>query len=135
MGSVTDAVEVDLLKMLTGQPTTIFTTTPITNLYCALTTTTPTDSAAGTEHGATGGYARVQTVGKWGTPSAGSVANNAIIDFGTASGNWSAVVGFELYTASSGGTRIAWGTLTASKTPQTGDPVNFPVGALVITAD
>lgn len=135
MGSLTDGAEVDVLKMLTAQATTIFTTTALANLYARLTTTTPTDSAAGTEVTTGVGYAPVDTKTKWGTPSAGSVSNSAIVDYGTATGTWGTVVGVELWTASSGGTRIAWGTLTTSKSPTNGDPVSFAVGTLVMTLD
>lgn len=133
-GSVTDAVELDLLKLLTGQATSVFTTTPPTNVYCALCTSTPSDSAAGTEVSG-GSYARVQTVGKWAAPSAGSVASNADVDFGTATGSWGTVTHFELWSASSAGTRYAWGSLTASKTIASGDSAKFASGSLTIAAD
>lgn len=135
MGSLTDGAEVDVLKMLTAQATTIFSTTVLTNLYARLTTTTPTDSAAGTEVTTGVGYAAVQTKTKWGTPAAGSVSNNAIIDYGTATGTWGTVIGVELWDAATAGNRIAWGTLTTSKAPTNGDPVSFAVGALVMTLD
>jgi hypothetical protein len=136
-GSVTDAFEVDLLKAVTGQATTILTTTPLTNVFVALTTTTPTDSAAGTE--VTGGsYARVQTVGSWGAPSSptSSVSNNAAITFPAPTANWGTVVAFELWSASSAGTRLAWGTLTTNKTVNNGDAApSFAIAALTITCD
>jgi hypothetical protein len=135
MGSLTDGAEVDVLKMLTAQATTIFSTTALTNLYARLTTTTPTDSAAGTEVTTGVGYAAVQTKTKWGTPSAGSVSNSAIIDFGTATGSWGTVVGIELWDAASAGNRIAWGALTTSKAPTNGDPVSFAIGTLTMTLD
>jgi hypothetical protein len=134
-GSFTDVFEVDVLKALTGQATSILSTTALTNVYVGLTTTAPSDASAGTEVSG-GSYARVQTVGKWGTPSAGSVANNATVTFPAPTANWGTVLGFELWTASTGGTRIAWGDLTASKVINNGDqaPV-FNVGALVVTLD
>lgn len=45
-GSFTDALEVDILKAVTGQATSILATTPLTNVFVGLTTTLPTDSAA-----------------------------------------------------------------------------------------
>lgn len=135
MGSLADAAEVDILKLITAQTTTIFTSTALANVYCRLTTTTPTDSTAGTEVVGSVGYAPVDTKGKWGTPAAGSVANNAAISFGTATGTWGTVVGFELWTANVGGTRIGWGTLTTSKSPTNGDPVSFAIGDMTITLD
>ncbi len=135
-GSATDALEADILKALTGQATSIFTTTPLTNVYIGLVTVTGSDSAAGTE--VTGGsYARVQTVGKWGAPSGTtSVANNAAITFPAPTANWGTVVGFELWSASSAGTRLYWGDLTASKVINNGDQApTFAIGALVINCD
>ena len=133
-GSVTDPFEVDILKAVTAQATTILTTTALANLYVALVTTTPTDSAAGTEVSG-GSYARVDSKGKWGTPASGSVATNAAITFPTATADWGTVTAFELWTAVSAGTRLAWGTLGTSKTVQNGDTPSFASGALTITAD
>jgi len=134
-GSVTDAYETDMLKAITGQATTILTTTPLTNVYCALVTTQSSDSAAGTEVSG-GSYARVQTVGKWGTPAAGSVANTTAVTFPAPTASWGTVVGFELWSASTAGTRLAWGDLTVSKTINNGDAApSFAIGALTVTCD
>lgn len=133
-GSVTDAVEVDLLKLLTAQATTVYTSTALSTLYVGLTTSTPTDSAGGTEVSG-GSYARVDSKGKWGTPASGSVANNAAITFPTATADWGTVTHFELWTASTAGTRLAWGSLGTSKAVQTGDTPSFASGALTITCD
>src|SRR5512134_2899587 len=103
MGSLTDAVEIDILKMLTGQATTIFTTTPLSAVWLRLTTTNPTASAAGTEQ-THADYDPVDTAGDWGTPSAGSVSNSVDISYGTATGTWTQITGVELWTASTGGT-------------------------------
>ena len=134
----TQAFAVDQLKAATGQATTILTTTPLAAVYARLVTTTPTSTAAGTAVSSSGtAYAPVDTKGKWGTPTAGdpsTVANNAEIDFGTATAAWGTIVGVELWTAISGGTRLLWGTLTTNKSPTTGDPVKFAVGALVLSA-
>ena len=84
MGSKSDVYEIDVLKATTGQATTILTTTPLAAVWIALFTADPTDSTGGTE--VTGGaYARVDSKGKWAVPAAGSVANNAVITFPTAS--------------------------------------------------
>jgi hypothetical protein len=135
-GSFTDAFEADILKALTGQATSILTTTPFTNVYAALVTTTPSDSAAGTEVSG-GSYARVQTVGKWGAPSGTTqVANNAAVTFPAPTANWGTIVGFELWTASSAGTRLAWGTFGSSVTVNNGDQApTFPIGSIVVTQD
>src|ERR1043166_8364109 len=110
-GSLTDTFEVDVLKAITAQATTILTTTALANVYIGLVTTTPSDSAAGTE--VTGGsYARVDSKGKWAAPSAGAVATNADVVFPTATADWGTVVGFNIYDALSAGNRLGWGTFT-----------------------
>lgn len=134
MGSKSDAFEIDVLKAATGQATTILTTTPLTNVYLALFTATPTDSTGGTE--VTGGsYARVQTVGKWAAPSAGSVTTNAVITFPTASADWGTITGAALMTASTAGTVMYWGALTASKVVSSGDTFSIAAGSLTLTED
>lgn len=134
MGSKSDAYELDVLKAATGQATTLLSTTPLTNVYLALFTVAPTDSTGGTE--VTGGsYARQQTVGKWAAPSAGSVSTNATITFTTATADWGTVTSFALMTASTAGTVMYWGTLTASKTVSSGDTASFASGALTVTED
>ena len=132
-GSFTDGMEVEVLKMITGQATSIITTTPITP-YVALTTTTPTDSAAGTEVSGNN-YARISSASKWATPSAGSVANNATITFATPSGSWGTVVAMGVFDASSSGNLLAWADLAVSKTIGSGDVVTFPVGDFDVTLD
>jgi len=134
VGSFTDAWEIEVLKATTGQTTTIITTTPFTAVYMSLSTTTPSDSAAGTEPSGNN-YARVDSKGKWGTPSAGSVANNATITFPTPSGSWGACTHFELWDAITSGNRLGWGALSVSKTPTSGDTVSFASGQATITLD
>lgn len=133
-GSFTDAMEVDFLKAITGQATTIITTTPLAVIGVSLHTSAASDSAAGTE--VTGGsYARQDSKSKWATPSAGSVASNATVAFTTASASWGTVTDIGIWDATSAGNRLAWGTLTASKTVDNGDTLSFASGALVITLD
>lgn len=133
MGSKSDTYEIDVLKATTGQTTTVLTTTPITP-YIALFTTTPTDSTAGTEVSG-GSYARVSSATKWATPSAGSVSTNATVTFTTATADWGVVTGFGVMTASTAGTLLMWGALTASKTVSNGDTASFASGALTLTED
>lgn len=133
MGSKSDTYEIDVLKATTGQATTVLSTTPITP-WVALFTTNPTDSTGGTEVSG-GSYARVNSSGKWATPAAGSVSNNASITFPTASGSWGTVTGFAIMTASSGGTILMWGALGTSKAVGTGDTPSFASSALTLTED
>src|SRR4051812_14138123 len=97
-GSKSDVCEVDILKLATGQATTIFSTTPLATVYVALFTAAPSDSSAGTEVSG-GSYARVDSKGKWGTPASGTVSNNATIAYPTATADWGTVVAFAIMTA------------------------------------
>lgn len=138
MGSKSDAYETDILKATTGQATSILTTTPITP-YVALFTVSPSDSSGGTE--VTGGsYARVASNGKWGAPTGTTqVANNATIQFPTATADWAAgatqVVAFAIMSASTAGSILMWGALTTARNVLTGDAPAFASGALVLTED
>jgi hypothetical protein len=134
MGSKSDVYEIDVLKATTGQATTILNTTALPNVYIALYTTAPTDAGPGTE--VTGGsYARVDSKGKWATPASGSVSNNAVITFPTATADWLTIVGFAIMSALTGGNMLMWGTLTANKAVNNGDTASFASGALTLTED
>lgn len=128
-------MEIDVLKSVTGQATTILTTTPITP-WLALFTVAPTDSTSGTECTG-GGYARISSAGLWATPSAGSVSNSSAITFATFTGAVSgsaAVVAFSIMTAVTAGTMVCYSTLTdQTKTFGNLDVASFAIGSLVVT--
>lgn len=113
----------------------LFTATGYTrpSTYVALYTVAPTDSGGGTEVSG-GSYARVQ-VTAWDVPSGGATANSAKITFPTASASWGTVVAAGIFDSSSGGNLLAWCTLSASKLINSGDTLEFPIGALDITLD
>lgn len=134
MGSLSNEMELEVLRMITGQATTVFTTTPLAEVWLRLSTTTVDETTTGTAPTTTD-YDPVDTKGDWAAPASGAVSNDEIISFGTATETWEEIVGVELYTASTGGTRLAWGMLTTPQTPQTGNPISFPVGALDLTLD
>ena len=136
-GSKSDAWEVEVLKMATGQATSIITTTPIAP-YLALFTGTLTADAPGAE-ATGGGYARVSTAGKWAAPTsgAGTVANNTAISLAQFTGTVSAgspFTHFGLFDAATGGNAFYYGDLTdQTKTGANGDTITFGVGALTLT--
>lgn len=116
--------------------------------YVALYTSCPTDSSAGTE--VTGGsYARVAVtagLANWaGTQSAGSTtassgtsgttSNNAAIAYTTPSAGWGTVTCWGLTDASTSGNLWIYSTLTTSKTINSGDTVQFGVGAATFQID
>lgn len=128
MGSKTDYLENKILDHVLRN--TAYTSP--TTVYVALCTSTPTDSAAGTEVSG-GSYAR--TAASFAAASSGSIANSSAVTFPTASGSWGTVTHFEIWDASTSGNRLYWGALTTSKTPTSGDVVSFAIGALTVTED
>lgn len=132
--SAPDAIEVDLLKLLFGQATTIFTSTPLGNVWLRLMSANGSDSANGTEI-SNADYGAIDIKSLMGTPASGQIANTSIIDFGTATVDWANIVGWETWTGETTGTRILRGALTTPKDPAIGDPISFPVGAFVVTLD
>ena len=75
-------------------------------------------------------YAR-QTVAF--TTSGNTTSNNAAVEFPTATGNWGTVTHVGVFDASSSGNLMAYATLSASKTIETGDVFRVPSGDLDIT--
>ena len=97
-----------------------------TNVYVALLTTLPTDFAGtGLVEASAAGYARTAH-SAWTTSSASNVvtrANNGAITFPALTADLSGVVGWAIYTMSSGGDLLAFGqTVDGSGNPLT---VNF----------
>ena len=102
--------------------------------YVALYTVAPGEGGGGTECSGTS-YAR-QTVAFSVTGTAPTTAaNSAAVEFPTAGGSWGTIVAAGIFTASTGGTLLAFADLTASKTIDTGDVLRFNTGALTITLD
>lgn len=130
--SWTDVAEVDVLKLATGQATSIYTTTPLPP-YAALYTAAPTDSSAGTE--VTGSsYVRVNTTGSWGTPAAGSVSNTAAITWAAVTTTGYTVLAVATTSASSAGSILRYAS-TSSTAMAVGDQANMAIGAFVLTQD
>lgn len=118
-----------------------------TTICIALTTSAPTDSAAGTEASYTG-YARgclATSTANWkstngatsgaSSGTSGATTNASVITIGSAATSGpQTVTHFEAWDASSGGNRLFYGTLTNSKTINNGDPApTVPVDAMSFT--
>lgn len=103
-------------------------TAPTTPMKLALSTTTGTNSSAGTE--VTGGsYAR-QTIA-FGAASNGSASNSGAITYTAMPA--CTVTGVEVFD-NAGSPRRAWvGALTASKTLAAGDSLSFAISSITIT--
>jgi len=125
MGSFTDARENAILEAEFGVSAHVAPTGPF---KLALTTTAPTDAAAGTK--VTGGGYTDPSI-TWGSAAAGVIANTNAITIS----NMPAVtvLGFDVYDSAGSPRRIAWGTV--SKTYTAGDAATIAVGALTVTLD
>ena len=100
--------------------------------YVALTTTTPTDAAAGTEVSG-GAYARVAAT--FAAASGGSTSNSGTVTFPTPTANWGTATHFEVWDALTGGNRLRWGALSPQQVINSGNTPSFAAGALVCTED
>ena len=99
--------------------------------YLGLFTAAPGESGGGTELSGSG-YARQSITF---TVSANNASNNAAIEFPTASGSWGTITHVAVFDASTSGNMIAYASLTASKTIDTGDVLRVPANDLDITLD
>lgn len=128
MANLTDTGENRALDWLFGNTVTA----PVLPLKLALTTTVPTDSAAGTE--VTGGsYAR-QTITVGSAASGGALSNTADIVFASMPAvGGSGVRGFEVW--DSAGTPVRWwhGVPTVERTVTAGDDYKVAAGDLDFT--
>jgi len=116
--------------------TYLFTTgsaTRPTAWYVGLFTAAPSDTGGGTEVSGSG-YARVVTGTISGSGTATTFTNAAAIEFAAASGgNWGTIGWAGIFTASTGGTLLAWAPLTTSKAINDGDIFRIPASSLTIT--
>ena len=101
--------------------------------FVGLFTAAPSDTGGGTEVSGNG-YARVVTGTISGSGTATTFTNAAAIEFAAASGgNWGTIGWAGIYTASTGGTLLAWAPLTTSKAINDGDIFRIPASSLSIT--
>lgn len=100
-------------------------------IYVALYTSAPSDAGGGTEVSG-GSYAR--TAGAF-TVTGNTAANNANIEFPTATASWGTVTHMAIFDASTGGNMLAWSALTSSKTVDTNDLLRFSTGQLTVSLD
>lgn len=112
-------------------------TSPATNVWIALYTTSTTDTGGGTEVSG-GSYARVrvQGTGAWDAPSNGATANTSEIAFTQASASWGTVTHVAIKDSSSdtgSDNHLFHGSLTSSKTVNNGDTFKFNAGDFDVT--
>lgn len=103
-------------------------------LHMGLYTVLPDDDGAGGTEVSAGGYAR-QTIA-FAAASGGAASNSGTITFSAATpASWGTVVGFGLFTASTGGTPILTGTINPTLGVSVGAAVVFAPGTVTVTAD
>lgn len=116
--------------------TYLFTTGAVTRpttWFVGLFTAAPSDTGGGTEVSGSA-YARVATGTISGSGTATTFTNAAAIEFAAASGgNWGTIGWAGIFTASTGGTLLAWAPLTTSKAINDGDIFRIPASSLSIT--
>ena len=138
MGSFSNYLEGNLLQHIfsTGAGNNAM---AVPDKYVALCTVTVDDTMTGTtitEPGA-GAYARTicQTWDDCSTSPAGATENSQAITFPQATTDWGKITDFAICDAATTGNLLAYGTLTVSKSVQTGDTPKFDTGDLDITLD
>jgi hypothetical protein len=131
MGSFADYWENEILDHLFGKGNY---TPPV--IYVGLSTANPTDDASGLAEPSGNSYARVATAGAdWNVASNGTIDNANDITFPEASGSWGTLTHFTLLDAASGGNMLAHGSLSTSKSINSGDTAKFAVGDLDVSLD
>lgn len=104
-------------------------------VYIALFTAAPTVAGGGTEV-AGGSYARVAVTNdatNWPNAVAGAKSNAVALTFAQATGAWGTVTHVGIFDALVAGNLQDFASLTAAKTVQNGDVVQFGVGSLAFS--
>lgn len=96
--------------------------TPAATVYVGLLATATEFSA--------GNYARVAAT--FGAPSGGIAANSGAVNFASPSVDWGTATHFGIYDAPSGGNRLTYDALSASKACPAGSSPSFAIGALQV---
>ena len=105
-------------------------TAPAT-IYVGLFTAAPGEAGGGTEVSG-GSYARES--GAF-TVSGNTATTTAAIEFTTATATWGTITHIALFDASTSGNMLAYASLSASKTIESGDVFRIPAGDIDITLD
>ena len=98
-----------------------------TDWYVALYTAAPSDAGGGTEV-STGGYARQAVTFAAASSPGGTTDNTNTVSFTATGDNYGTVTHIGLFDAVSGGNLLWHGAMTASKTVNDGDTLEFSVG-------
>lgn len=128
MAALSDYAE----KLLLDWAMTTGSATRPTSWYVALYTAAPSDSGGGTEV-STGGYTRQSvTFGAASSPG-GTTSNTGAVSFTASGANFGTVTHIGIFDASTGGNLLWHGSMTASKTVNDGDTLEFSIGNIDLT--
>lgn len=95
--------------------------------YVALYTAAPSDSGGGTEVSGNG-YSRQSVAFAAATSGAGTTSNTGTVAFTASGGNWGTITHIGVHDASTSGNLLWHGSMTASKTVNDGDTLEFAIG-------
>jgi hypothetical protein len=138
MAGWSDSIELSLLNQVFGA--TAF--SPAATHFIALFTSPPNDNGTGGTEVSAGGYARLSFANNSATWAAatsvgglGTKTNAAAFTWAPATTAWGTVVAAAIFTAATGGTMIASGTISPAMVIGVGAVANIPPGNFVITLD
>lgn len=100
--------------------------------YVALYTAAPSDSGGGTEV-SSGGYSRQAVTFAAASTPGGTTSNSGAVSFTASGGNYGTVTHIGIMDNSTGGNLLWHGALTASKTVNDGDTLEFSAGNIDLT--
>jgi hypothetical protein len=100
--------------------------------YLALYTAAPSDSGGGTEVSGAG-YARKSVTFSAASSPGGTTSNSNAPSFTASGGNYGTVTHVGIFDAVSGGNLLWHGAMTASKTVNDGDTLEFSIGNIDLT--
>jgi hypothetical protein len=128
MSALSDHAENLILNFLM----TSGTATRPTAWYVALYTVAPSDAGGGTEVSGNG-YSRQTVAWDTATGTGGTTDNTGAVSFTATGGNFGEIVAIGIHDASSGGNLLWHGALSANKTVNDGDTLEFAAGAIDLT--
>lgn len=128
MAALSDHAEALLLDWLM----TSGSATRPTAWYVALYTAAPSDSGGGTEVSGNG-YAREAVTFAAATSPGGTTSNSGAVTFTASGGNWGSITHIGIHDAVSGGNLLWHGAMTAAKTVNDGDTLEFSIGNIDLT--
>lgn len=128
MAALSDYAE----KLLLDWSMTTGSATRPTAWYVALYTAAPSDSGGGTEV-STGGYARQSVTFAAASTPGGTTSNTNTVSFTASGANYGTVSHIGIFDSLAGGNLLWHGAMSASKTVNDGDTLEFSIGNIDLT--